>query len=442
MLRLHASLLAVLVLAESVLGQATLGPPTMLPAPEPSSAATQPAAVQVVQETQQPADPTAELAKSVQAIAKRLTVLTATEDVKLIIGGQIVGDFLYNSARPFAPGTPFFLTPPSPFGFSQDTFDAHARQTALTFLVMGPKVCDLDSGGVVMLALYNDSLSADRYGILPVLAYGQLKNDQWRFAAGLQFDIFNPLNPTVLPFSYMLTSGNAGAYRGQARVERYFYPSPESQITVIGGISDPTPSLLSSSFELSEDNGWPNVEARVAVAFGPLEGEGPAAKRPIEFGVSGVVGQIRDTVPFPAERIVDNIWGIGADARYALTDRCGIQGEVFYGQTLGNYGGAVFQNVNTKTFEPIRAAGGWIEFYYYLIPECLHTHLGYGIDDPVDRDVAPGQVVRNETYFVNLIWDVTKHFRVAGELAYRKTAYSFLGNTDGVGFQTQVVWKF
>jgi hypothetical protein len=72
----------------------------------------------------------------------------------------------------------------------------------------------------------------------------------------------------------------------------------------------------------------------------------------------------------------------------------------------------------------------------------LHTHIGYGIDDPLDRDLAPGQPVRNETYFANLIWDVTKHFRIAGEVTYRKTAYTVVPNNDGIGFHTHVQWKF
>ncbi|MCI0682740.1 MAG: hypothetical protein L0Y71_11625 [Gemmataceae bacterium] len=430
------------ILATWAIATAAAQPPSAPPAP---MKATLGLPVSTIEEPQpapetKPPEAVSELALAVEAIGKRLTVLTASDELKLIIGGQIVGDFLFHSARPVGPGTPFFLFPGSPFGFEQDTFDAHARQTALTFLVMGPKVCDFDSGAVVLLTLYNDALIVDRYGILPIVAYGQLKNEDWRFAAGLQFDIFNPLMPTVLPFSYLYASGNSGAYRGQARAERFFYPTPTAQITITGGISEATPTILSSDFELAEDNGWPNVEGRVALGLGPLEGEGPAAKRPIEFGLSGVVGQIRNTVP--PQPIVADVWGIGADARYAFSDRCGVQGEIFYGQTLGSYGGAVLQTVNATTFEPIRAAGGFAEVYYYLVPECLHTHLGYGIDDPADGDLAPGQILRNETYFVNLIWDVTNHFRIAGELTYRKTSFSLLRDNDGVGFHTQVMWKF
>ena len=47
----------------------------------------------------------------------------------LLLGGTISIDALYNSARPVAPGTPFFLTPRGPF--ADDTFDIHARETTI-----------------------------------------------------------------------------------------------------------------------------------------------------------------------------------------------------------------------------------------------------------------------------------------------------------------------
>jgi hypothetical protein len=98
--------------------------------------------------------------------------------------------------------------------------------------------------------------------------------------------------------------------------------------------------------------------------------------------------------------------------------------------------------VNATTFHGIHATGGWVEVYYYLCPEKLHTHIGYGIDDPWDGDLAPGQPVRNETYFANLIWDPSKHFRFGVELTYHRTEYTLFRNNDGLGFQTQVQLKF
>src|SRR5262249_12025117 len=159
-------------------------------------------------------------------------------------------------------------------------------------------------------------------------------------------------------------------------------------------------------------------------------GEGPLAKRPFEVGVSGVVGEIRTTVPATTQ-VVASVWGLGADLRWAVSERFGVQGELFVGQTLGTYMGGILQNTNANTFAGLHAAGGWIEWYYYICPEKLHTHVGYGLDDPLDRDLAPGQPVRDETYFANLIWDPTSHFRLAGEFTHRRTAYSALRNNEG-----------
>jgi hypothetical protein len=383
-----------------------------------------------------------ELAKSVESLSKRLTVLTVTEDVKLIIGGQVTADFYFNSARPVAPGVPFFLNPGTP-GLKQNSFDANARQTAVYGLITGPKVCETwEPSALVYVNLFSDAVIVDRYGLLPVLAYGQLKNDNWRFAAGLQFDIFNPLNPTTLPFSTMTGSGNAGsAFRGQVRVERFFHPGEDSQITLTAGLSQPVATALTPDVTQSEDNGWPNIEARAAYGFGPMEGEGPEAHRPTELGISGVVGQMRTTSPATG-RVVANTWGLGTDIRVALTTRLGVKGEFYMGQALGTYGGGILQDVNSDTFRAIRSRGGWVEVYCILCPDKLHAHIGYGIDNPTEADLAPGQASRNQTIFANLIWDMTKYFRVAGEFTYRETGYKGLPENSGVGFQTQAQWKF
>jgi hypothetical protein len=72
----------------------------------------------------------------------------------------------------------------------------------------------------------------------------------------------------------------------------------------------------------------------------------------------------------------------------------------------------------------------------------LRAHIGYGIDDPLDGDVSPGLPVRNVTYFANLIWDVTKHLRLAAAVDYRRTESRLLNNNDGVGCQFQAQLKF
>ena len=169
-------------------------------------------------------------------------------------------------ARAIAPGTPYYLLPASIAGFDQNTADIHARQSFLGAAFEGPQIGSLQAGGLLQVFFYNDNAFADAYGILPLQAWGDLKNENWRFAAGYQFDVFNPNAPTILPFSILCGSGNTGnASRGMVRLERFLYPSDNAQWTLQFALSEPITSVYDPSFSLSEDNGWPNVEGRIAL---------------------------------------------------------------------------------------------------------------------------------------------------------------------------------
>jgi hypothetical protein len=370
------------------------------------------------------------------------------EKAKLELGVTVVADFYFNTARPVGPGVPFYLSPASPFGLSQVTFDANARATMLSARLSGVKVGNFDLSARVQAFLFDPVVINDKYGILPFAAVVQLKNEDWLFSTGLQLQIFNPLFPNMMTWSRLGGSGNAGAgVIGQARVERYLQPSEKSQVTLTAGISEPTATTFSDVGH--EDNGWPNVEGRATVALGSLKGEGPAAKRPFEVSISGVVGQIRTTAASEGNQVVTDMWGLGSDFQWSATPRLGFLGEAFVGRTLGIWTGGILQTKNPTTFEGIHASGGWIEGYYYFRPDKLHTHLGYGIDNPRDEDLAPGQKTRNETYFGNLVLDVTRQYRLGWELTYRKTLFIPLGdgtlldlNNEGLGVQMHVEYRF
>jgi hypothetical protein len=308
-------------------------------------------------------------------------------------------------------------------------------------VLSGPKIDDWQTGGLILVLFYNDSLLADRYGILPFEIWGDLKNDDWRLAAGLQLDIFNPVVPNMLTFSLLFGSGNTGNYRGSFRVERYVRPADDVQLTLQLGLGEPISTIVTDTLRIDEDNGWPNVEGRVALGLGPLERDGRLPRRPAEVGLSAVVGQVRRTDP-AFGRVVADVWGVGVDARWKVCDHFGVQGELFIGQALGMYNGGVLQNIS-PTGRPVRSAGGWGEVYFYPCPETLkvHSHLGYGIDDPLDSDAAPG-ILRNRTWFANVIWDVTASLRVGLEATARQTAYPAGLTNNGSTYQTVAQWNF
>lgn len=368
--------------------------------------------------------------------------------------GAVKLDALYNTARPQAPGIPFFLVPTFAGGFPQNTFDMNARQSQLGVAFTGPMLGGFQSGGRISAVFFDNTILADRYGFLLQQSYGELFNDDWRFAAGLQLDVFAPGLPTVLPFSGLGGSGSAGnTIKGQARLERFVPIGNDSQLTLQVALSEPLGTVELPDTSLDEDNGLPNVEGRIALGVGKAEplGIGLLTQRPFEIGVSGVAGQLRRTA-FPPDvprRVVSDVQGVAVDFRVNLAGGLfGFKGEAYTGQALGAYNGGVLQSLDAVTWKPIRSSGGWLEGFVYLWPH-LHSHTGIGIDDPNDDDITaiPNTTfgrTYNSTIWSNLIWDLSKNYRLAFEVTYRKTEYKEPTNlpNEGVGFHTQFAWTF
>ena len=131
------------------------------------------------------------------------------------------------------------------------------------------------------------------------------------------------------------------------------------------------------------------------------------------------------------------MWGAAVDFRANVTSFFGFAGEVYTGQGLGNYNGAILQSLDAVTWKPIRSTGGWVEGFVYLMP-CLHSHTGIGIDDPNNNDITaiPNSLfgrTYNSTLYSNLLWDVNKSFRIAFEATYRQTYYKEPTNLPNEG---------
>ncbi len=224
-----------------------------------------------------------------------------------------------------------------------------------------------------------------------------------------------------------------------------------AQLTFQFGLSEPIATLVRDQLidPLVEDNGWPNIEGRLLLGLGETQNlMGGRKQRPLELSVSGVVGQLRISKPVPGpgtpgpDRIVDDVWAVGCDFQCACTDRFGMKGEFFVGQTLAEYNAGVLQNFNSETFEPVRTIGGFGEIYYYFNPR-FHLHFGYGIDDPFNADLAAGQISSNQTYFTTALWDLSRNVQFGMEVDYRRTNYlAPLLDAEGLLVMNQFLWRF
>jgi hypothetical protein len=373
---------------------------------------------------------------------------------QLKVSGAISLLGVYGSDRSFVPWSPLFMLPPSILGGDTSTFEAHARQSNLQFLYAGPQVGGWQTGAFGKFYFTNSSLTSDIYGFMPVVAFGEIRNEHFRFSAGLQPDLFAPRDPIVIPMTLMGGAGNAGTFRGQLRGEAFWKPNDAFQATLQTALSDPISTvLIDSSRRTTESDGIPNVEVRGVLGFGEIEPlAGGRKERPLEVAVAGLVGRIRnsqiiysleDIDPnIPIRSIID-IGGMSVDSKINLTDRLGIIAEGYFGQGLGNYAGTIFQTINSQTFEAIRGQGGFLEAFFYLTNR-LHLHAGYGIDAALRRDLpaSPGAIARNSAYYGCLFWDITPMLQYGVQVDYRETDFAVLQDNSGWIVYNQFAFRF
>lgn len=356
--------------------------------------------------------------------------------------------------RAFVPWSPLFLLPPSPFGLDTSTFEMHARQSSFQLLYEGPKIEGWKTGALAKLYMSNSSLTSDTYGVLPVVAFGEMRNESWRFAIGLQPDLFAPRDPVVVPVTLMGGAGNAGTFRGQIRLERLYTPSEDFQATLQAALSDPISTvLLDATRRTTEGNGLPNLEIRGVLGLGATEKlVGGRTERPVELGVAGLAGQIRNTQnvfdledinPNIPVRSVINVDGLSVDGKVNLTANTGLIGEGYVGQGLGNYAGNIFQTYHPETYAVIRGRGGFLELFHYWNDQ-LQVHVGYGVEGPLRQDLpAVGTgILKNSAYFASMFWDVTKFLQYSFQVDYRQTDYVTLNDNRGLVFYNQFVMRY
>lgn len=265
----------------------------------------------------EPCQPGADAAR---ASGKPITVSMLSPKNRLYLHAGVDTLMVYSTNRPFPAGMPLLLLPDSQFGFETNSLDLHARQSFLGALFEGSDIGPFQTGAQFLTFLQDDDLTADEHGLLVYYAYGVLMNNEWKFAAGLQQDVFNPVSPTVVFLSKMYASGNTGSYRGQLRAERYFHSHPDFGVTIQAALSEPLSTLVAGDdLRITEDNGWPNTEGRIELGCGPASEALGVKRRPLEIGVSGVVGQFRTTLSIlgtiaelPLRAVIDT-WGVGAD---------------------------------------------------------------------------------------------------------------------------------
>ena len=360
-------------------------------------------------------------------------------DFRVVPYGIFWGTMAYESQETNTGDYTLYVLPPVPT--TEHHFHTDVKSTRLGLDVSGPQLPwfgSAASGGRVEIDFQGSFVTENKAGLLLRHAYWEVKNEQYRLLMGQTWDVISPLYPGVLSYSVGWGGGNIGYRRAQFRGERYYALTDGLLLTAQGSLDvDIVADFPGSNVNAGDHSGWPIFEGRVAATVGPRR----PGSRPIEFGVSGHIGeQIFDfynpnanyLIPpaLVANDVPERTWSFNADVRVPSGERWGVQAEFFTGENLGAFLGGILQGVNvrrapvTQAFiaaNTIRSTGGWCELWYDW-KDNLHSHFGYSIDDPFNQDLTSGRTY-NQFYFGNIIYDVTPRFIVGLELTQWKTLW-------------------
>jgi hypothetical protein len=386
------------------------------------------------------------LETNVDQLQDSLSVSLLDKEWSATVTGALIGEMIFSEQRPVIPSAIVLISPD--FGRDTPTIDIHGKSSKIGVLFRGPDFLELQTGGALLAYLFGEEFLADTAGINLLGGYVELRSERWRFLFGRAGDLINPRQPGTIDINAGRNAGNLGFTRGQFRAERYLRPSRNTQITAQFALCNPITTAYDSILtNVVEDNGWPILEGRLVLGAGPVAKHFGVETRRFEIGTSGVLGQLRRTDPLDSRSL--NVWLFGFDAKADLNKYCGVQAEFFHGQALGNLNGGILQIVNPDTLEEVRTIGGWGDFHINWT-ERLRSSIGFGIDNPLDSTLAPGQPTQNAFIFANLIWDITKSCEVGFEIAHWDTDYKPLpalgdnesGDNEAMIYRTRIVARF
>ena len=222
--------------------------------------------------------------------------------------GLLTGEFIASDAS--TTSRPYILFVNDQIGTDEKQFTVHGQTTALGFDVKGPKVGSLQAGGQILFNFLGTTPNLNQSTPFLLLAFGDLKNENWRFGFGVAPDIFGARTPTTVNFGGHLQAGNIAAFRGQFRVERYIQASKNVRWTTMSAISQQVVSDFSTNpLAIGTDNGWPNIEGRVLLSLGHSR----SGEAPVQIGVAGVIGETRAIGL--TDRNVSDTWGLSVDGQ-------------------------------------------------------------------------------------------------------------------------------
>ena len=328
---------------------------------------------------------------------------------------------------------------------NDNEYNMTAKQTRLGLDIMAPDTYDWQAWGRMEIDFYGDGANQEnKPTVLLRHAFVELKKGNFSLLAGQTSDLIAPLYMDTLNYTVGWSVGNIGYRRPQLRAT-YTYPFSKTTKIISALALARTTGTVNSDLDLDlqndgEDSGFPTVEGRLAVATKLL------TTNPTVFGLSGHYGeeeidwQVKPTTPGNRQSRVKS-WSIVGDCELPLTTKLAVKGEFFTGYNLDDFFGGILQGVNPATREVIKSMGGWMQLSYKQNDK-WNYRLGFGIDDPEEKDLSNTMRSRNSVYFGNVVYTLIPPVDIGLEYSYWETDHVGLSTGTDNRIQTSIIYKW
>jgi hypothetical protein len=322
-------------------------------------------------------------------------------------------------------------------------FNATAKQTRL-----GIALGEMDCGparvtGKVEVDFYGVGAADNKPGLLLRHAFVQADFEALGLSviAGQTSDLVSPLFMPTVNYTVGWWQGNIGYRRPQLRLTKGFDlelgPLSNVEVAVAAtrniGVAAGDPPWASD--DTGEDSGVPGLQWRVAVKLQLL------TDKPTVIGVYGSVHtEEYDTDAADNDEDIGSDM-VGADLTLPLTDWLGLKAEVFQGRNLSTFLGGIAQGTNG--IHEVSTIGGWAAATVKLpMLQQLTLNAGYGVENPLNEDLAAGMRTSNSVGFINGIYNIGGGLSTGLELMYLETRYEEGDTACASRVQFTVIYKF
>jgi hypothetical protein len=369
------------------------------------------------------------------------TLAAQSPSIEAHLGGLVLMNGFYNSAKVNNSDVPQFVVPPDPPGGPPaSAAGATMRQSRLTLHVSVPEWAGGSVIGEFDVDFFGGQQPSSGGRTFPLIrlrrAFAELSWPHVAIFAGQESPPIVGVNPSSLAsvgFPEFAGAGNLWLWIPQIRVQGITNVGTSARLGLEMTALAPTSGDAQTAFltqpDIAERSSRPYLQGRVHATWGQPGQEG-------ELSVGGHYGWL---AVGPARRAHSK--AVALSLWTPIVSKLEIRAEAFTGQALAGLGGGGIGQSFGLDSVPVHTKGGWVQLNVRP-SEMWELGAGAGIDDPDDDDLNPATArLRNLALEGHAVWRLAPVV-VGGEVRRLRTRYASLGDIAATQVNLAVGFEF